>query len=249
LAWFKFLNHAKNRVIFVTAREFFLLYSVEELLPRPTGGNKQFIITITSKVQNQEDTMKKTSYIFILGAILLSACVQTPPPVDAPADTPTAILPPIETLIPPTATITPTSLPTLLPNSVLVNVYDPARDPAEDLRLTILIARQENKRILLELGGDWCIWCKYLDTFFSTHEDILQFRAGNFVFVKVNVSSENKNLDFLAQFPEPDGYPHIFVLDSDGTLLHSQDTGELEQGRSYNPEKFMAFLKEWALAH
>lgn len=132
-------------------------------------------------------------------------------------------------------------------NSALVNVYDPARDPASDLEQGILQAQKENKRIMLELGGDWCIWCKYMDDFYASHADILQFRAENYVLVKINVSEENSNEDFLSDFPAPAGYPHIYILDSDGTFMHSQNTADLEDGgSSYVPEVFMAFLKKWA---
>ena len=131
--------------------------------------------------------------------------------------------------------------------SALVNIYDPARSPADDLRQAIFLAQKENKRIMLELGGDWCIWCKYMDDFYATHEDILETRAENYVLVKVNVSDENMNEEFLSQFPEVGGYPHIYILESDGTFLHSQDTAELEDGNiSYVPEVFMTFLQEWA---
>jgi thiol:disulfide interchange protein len=131
--------------------------------------------------------------------------------------------------------------------SALVNVYDPARDPADDLQQAIALAQKENKRIMLELGGDWCIWCKYMDDFYATHADILKARAENYVLVKVNVSDENMNEKFLSQFPEVGGYPHIYILESDGTFLHSQDTVELEDGNiSYVPEVFIAFLQKWA---
>jgi len=137
--------------------------------------------------------------------------------------------------------------PSELQNSALVDVYDPARDPAEDVQQAISIAQRENKRIMLELGGDWCIWCKYMDDFYASHPDILQYRAENYVLVKVNFSDENTNEEFLSQFPEVGGYPHIYILDSDGTFLHSQDTVELEDGAaSYVPEVFMTFLQEWA---
>lgn len=137
--------------------------------------------------------------------------------------------------------------PSELPNSALVDVYDPARNPANDLGQAILIAQKENKRIMLELGGDWCIWCKYMDDFYATHTDILQYRAENYVLVKVNVSNENMNEEFLSQYPPAGGYPHIYVLDRDGTFLHSQDTVELEDGKdSYVPEVFMTFLQQWA---
>jgi hypothetical protein len=41
-------------------------------------------------------------------------------------------------------------------------------------------------------------------------------------------------------------YPHLFVLDQDGMLLHSQDTSVLEEGPSYNLDKMTGFLKKWA---
>ncbi|HET9913328.1 MAG TPA: thioredoxin family protein [Anaerolineales bacterium] len=137
--------------------------------------------------------------------------------------------------------------PSELPNSALVDVYDPARNPAEDLKQAIALAQKENKRIILELGGDWCIWCKYMDDFYAAHTDILQYRAENYVLVKVNVSDENMNEEFLSQYPPAGGYPHIYILDGDGTFLHSQDTVELEDGKdSYVPEVFMTFLQKWA---
>ena len=146
----------------------------------------------------------------------------------------------------------PSSSPTLgnasdTENSALVNIYDPARNPADDLRQAIVLAQKENKRIMLELGGNWCIWCKYIDDFYASHADILQYRAENYILVKVNVSEENSNEKFLSQFPAVHGYPHIYILDGNGTFLHSQDTAELEDGNiSYVPEVFMAFLQKWA---
>ena len=67
----------------------------------------------------------------------------------------------------------------------------------------------------------------------------------NFLIMKVNYSDENKNKALLETFPEVPAYPHYFVLDSDGKFLHSQGTGDLEEGESYNAEVFAAFLDEW----
>ncbi|NTV74345.1 MAG: thioredoxin, partial [Holophaga sp.] len=38
---------------------------------------------------------------------------------------------------------------------------------------------------------------------------------------------------------------HLFVLDADGKVLHSQDTGVLEEGKGYSREKVTAFLTAW----
>jgi thiol:disulfide interchange protein len=125
--------------------------------------------------------------------------------------------------------------------------YDPARNADQDIKDGVAEARRTGKRVLLEVGGQWCIWCHIMDDYFDKHPDLLAFREKNFVMVKINFSDENKNQAVLSRYPEVAGYPHIFVLDSDGKLLHSQDTGKLEEGRSYNLDKFMAFLKEWAV--
>jgi hypothetical protein len=64
--------------------------------------------------------------------------------------------------------------------------------------------------------------------------------------MKVNYSNENANKDFLSNYPAVPGYPHFFVLESDGRFLHSQGTAELEEGRGYNEQVFLAFLEKWS---
>jgi hypothetical protein len=64
--------------------------------------------------------------------------------------------------------------------------------------------------------------------------------------VKVNFSEENKNEKVLSRYPKIEGYPHIFVLEKNGKLLHSQDTGLLESGDHHDHDKVLAFLKKWA---
>lgn len=34
-------------------------------------------------------------------------------------------------------------------------------------------------------------------------------------------------------------------FEKDGTLLHSQNTGELEKDKDYSKEKFVEFLDKW----
>lgn len=129
---------------------------------------------------------------------------------------------------------------------VPVHTYDPARNAAQDIRDAVAEAHRAGKRVLLEVGGEWCIWCHIMDAYFEKNPELLAYREKNFVTLKINFSEENKNEQALSQYPQINAYPHIFVLDGDGKLLHSQDTGQLEEGKSYNLDKFMAFLKEWS---
>lgn len=124
--------------------------------------------------------------------------------------------------------------------------FDPKRDAAKDIHDAVAEAKLHGQRVLLDVGGEWCIWCHRLDTLFATHPDLAEFLYRNFVVVKVNYSKENKNEKLLSRYPKIPGYPHIFVLENDGRLLCSQDTGELESGKGHDPAKVMACLKKWA---
>lgn len=123
--------------------------------------------------------------------------------------------------------------------------FDPLSDPMVDLRKAIAEAQKSGRNILVDVGGEWYIWCHRLDEFFYKNKDINEFMQNNFVVVKVNYSPENKNEKFLSKYPKFAGYPHLFVLYKDGRFLRSQDTGKLEAGKGYNHDKVLAFLKEW----
>ncbi len=125
--------------------------------------------------------------------------------------------------------------------------FDPSRNPKSDLKNAIALAEATNKRIILDVGGEWCIWCHRLDKFFEENADIKNFMKENFVVVKVNYSPENKNEKFLSKYPKIPGYPHLFVLDKNGKFLHSQDTGKLESGKGYSKDSVMTFLNTWAI--
>jgi thiol:disulfide interchange protein len=126
-----------------------------------------------------------------------------------------------------------------------VATYDPTRDPVADLAATIDQARSSGKRILLQVGGDWCSWCHRLDQYVKNQPAVSQAIGENFIAMKVNYSDEAPNADFLSQYPEIPGYPHWFVLDADGKLLHSQGTAELEAGETYSQPAVLMFVDQW----
>ena len=130
---------------------------------------------------------------------------------------------------------------------VPVHKYDPSRDAEKDIRDAVAEAQRTHKRILLEVGGEWCGWCHLMDRYFEQHPKLLAFREQHFITVKINFSQGNENEKLLARYPKIPGYPHLFVLEQDGKLLLSQDTGALESGQSYDLEKYFAFLKQWAV--
>lgn len=130
--------------------------------------------------------------------------------------------------------------------AVLPERFDPTRDAAADVAAAVAQAKAEGKRVLVDVGGEWCSWCHIMDRFFAADAEARDLRERGFVFVKVNFSPENRNETFLSRWPHIGGYPHLFVLGSDGELLHSQDTSELEAGEGYDRGRVMAFLRRWS---
>lgn len=129
-----------------------------------------------------------------------------------------------------------------------VHHFDPRRDAKADIQRALEVAARENKRVLLEVGGDWCPFCKVLDRFFEDHADILAFRRRNFVYVKVNFSEENRNEEALVAYPLIRGFPHFYVLDARGKMLISQRVALLGTQTGYSPERFRAFLERFSPA-
>jgi thiol:disulfide interchange protein len=124
--------------------------------------------------------------------------------------------------------------------------FDPSRNARKDIEDAIGKAQKTHKRILLDVGGEWCVWCHRLDDYFAQNAKLNELREENFIWLKINFSPENENHEVLSAYPEIKGYPHIFVLDENGKLLHSQGTGELEAGNSYDLEKMLSFLSKWS---
>ena len=124
--------------------------------------------------------------------------------------------------------------------------FDASRDAEQDIDAGVAEAKRSGRRVLLDVGGEWCVWCKKLDQFFDDNQDVADFLHENFVLVKVNFSLENENERVLSRYPEMQGFPHFFVLDDAGRLLRSQGTAELEEGDHHDRAKVLAFLRRWA---
>ncbi len=121
--------------------------------------------------------------------------------------------------------------------------YDTERNPETDLATAVSIA--DGRNIMIVVGGDWCSWCHTLDKFIKTDKDIQAKLAETFVILKVNYSEENLNEEFLGKYPEIQGYPAILILDETGKYVASENSGELEEGKSYSRDAFLAFIAKW----
>lgn len=126
--------------------------------------------------------------------------------------------------------------------------YHEMEDADAKIKELLVLAKSENKNIILQVGGNWCIWCLRLNNFIQNSEDLKNTVDKNYVYYHLNWSPKNKNEKFFSHYGNPgekQGYPIFMILDSNGKLIHVQETGILEEGKGYSLEKVKMFLDSW----
>ncbi|MCO5937232.1 thioredoxin family protein [Mucilaginibacter sp. RB4R14] len=128
------------------------------------------------------------------------------------------------------------------------NLYNPAADAKADIAAAVKKANAEHKNVLLQLGGNWCIWCLRFNDLVTKDAELNKYMNDNYVVLHVNYSKENMNEKVLADlgYPQRFGFPVFVVLDAKGTRLHTQNSDYLEEGKGHSKTKVMRFFENWS---
>ena len=119
----------------------------------------------------------------------------------------------------------------------------------EQLCIALKIAKQENKYVLIQAGGNWCKWCIEFARFAKANPKIDSVINSSYVWYHLNWSKDNENKKTFARlnYPQRFGYPVFIILNSKGERIHTQNSEYLEDGKSsYNAAKVQAFLEMWS---
>ncbi len=130
------------------------------------------------------------------------------------------------------------------PPAANMGLYPSITDADKDVTAGLAKAHAENKRVLLDFGGDWCGDCKVLDIYFhqQPNADLLD---KYFVKINVNIGHEDANLDLAHRYGVPvQGVPALAVLDADGKVLYHQNK-EFSDMRYDKPQTVTDFLNKW----
>ncbi len=123
-------------------------------------------------------------------------------------------------------------------------IYDTSANGSQQISDALAIAAKEHKRVLLQFGANWCIWCHRLHHTCETDPAVAEMLKSHYVVVLVDIDKgHNKDVDEKYGNPTRLGLPVLVVLDSDGKQLTTEDSGKLEEGDHHSPGKILEFLK------
>ncbi len=126
-------------------------------------------------------------------------------------------------------------------------VYDEGVDAMEQIREATALAQKTGRYVMCQVGGNWCPWCLRFAEFATKDSVIAPLMAENYVYIHVNYSKGNKNLEAMRYLGNPGrfGYPAFVVLNEKGVPIHIQESESLEEGKGYSRKRVEKFLRLW----
>lgn len=132
--------------------------------------------------------------------------------------------------------------------NALPKPYHPEENAEAKIAELTAQAKKENKNIMIQAGGNWCIWCLRFNNYVQTTPELKKLVDNNYIYYHLNYSPDNKNEKIFAKYGNPGdkyGYPVFIVLDKDGKQIHTQDSSVLEEGKGYSLDKVKKFFEDW----
>jgi thioredoxin-related protein len=126
--------------------------------------------------------------------------------------------------------------------------YHPNANAKADIQQALTIAKQQNKHVLLMIGGNWCSWCIKFNKFVMKDTQLDSALNSNYILYHLNHSKENKNEELLAkyEYPQRFGFPVFVILNANGKRLHTQNSAYLEEDKGYSKTKVLEFFDHWS---
>lgn len=136
-----------------------------------------------------------------------------------------------------------------------IKVYDESINPDTQITEALSKASSNGKFVVVQLGGNWCKWCIRFAKFIENDADLKKLVNDNFEFIHVNYNprdpestpDKEATISALKKLGNPVrfGFPVLVVLDSEGNVIHTQDSGFLESGEGYDKGKVTRFFETW----
>jgi len=127
--------------------------------------------------------------------------------------------------------------------------YNDKEDAQAKIDELVAQAKLENKKVFVQAGGNWCIYCLRFNDFIQNNKELQKIIDSNFLYYHLNYSKENKNEDVFYKYAPTGreyGFPFFFVIDQNGkpSEIISSETVTSDDDSYYDEQKTKAmFLK------
>jgi thiol-disulfide isomerase/thioredoxin len=126
--------------------------------------------------------------------------------------------------------------------------YDESANADAAVARALAAAKAVHKRVLIDLGGNWCADCRILAGIMQLPE-MKRFLGDHYVVVLVDVGRFNKNLQVPARFgitQRIEGVPAVLIARPGGALVNKDHIFALDDARSMAPQAIADWLAQWA---
>ncbi len=131
---------------------------------------------------------------------------------------------------------------------VLTQPYDEGANADAAVAAAFARAKLSHKRVLIDLGGNWCVDCIVLANFLKLPE-MQRFMAAHYELVAVDVGRFNRNLQIPARFGftgKLEGVPALLIATPDGKLVNGKDVFATASASEMTPESVADYLAKYA---
>lgn len=125
--------------------------------------------------------------------------------------------------------------------------YDVNANAAKDVDAAFARARKSHKRVLIDMGGNWCPDCLILANVMQLPE-MKTFLKQHFEVVAVDIGRFDKNQDIPARFGikgRLPGVPAVVIAEPDGTFVNPGKISALADARHMSAQAIADWLAGW----
>lgn len=127
-------------------------------------------------------------------------------------------------------------------------LYHPADNAQRKIDSCIQLAKQTNRHVLIQAGGNWCAPCLAFANLCRNDAKIDSLIQSSYVWYHLNWSegAENKETFKRLDYPQRFGFPVFIILNGAGQRVHTQNSIYLEnQQRKFDRNRVLDFLEMW----
>ena len=131
---------------------------------------------------------------------------------------------------------------------VLMQPYDEHANADAAIAAAFDRAKKSHKRVLIDLGGNWCVDCVVLANFLQLPE-MHRFMDAHYEIVSVDVGRFDRNLQIPARYgftTRLKGVPTLLIATPDGKLVNGNDVFATADAHTMTPQFLADYLAKYA---